>query len=418
MKKSWILFVVLCLLSVSTAVYAKSAGTTSGEFLNIGVGAGPVGMGEAGAALVHGTDALYWNPAGIADQELVEIMSMYSDWFADISFQHVAFVFPIKRVGPVGLSYSLLNYGTITSYDVNGASTGEVSAADYAVTLSYAKRINKKLALGLNVKYISETLDTTNASSVGLDAGLIYNFRPNVAFGAVIKNQLAKLKFISAEASVPQNITVGLGIRQFIVEPLTVAIDYNLSNSLDNYLNFGAEYDLSDYFTLRLGSSQSRLQGGLGFRAPSYNIDYAFVPYSYLGSTHRVSFSLKFGISRQEEIDRHYKKGKAFYRSRKYLDALGEFKKVLEIDSLNRDSREFVDRIVEEMRKETLQEKIKALIAQKKEAKELLKKAILAFQERDYAAAKDYVDQSLSHDPKYSRAIKLKKRLDKILKIK
>ncbi len=416
MKRILILgFLVFCIFI--SRVDARSAGNNAAEFLNIGVGAGPVGMGEANSAMASGADGVFYNPAAIADQKLVEINSMHSDWFSDTTYQYFGLVVPVNKIGPMGISYNALNYGSIPAYTSSGTRTGEVTALDSLVTLSWAKRINKKLAWGLNLKYISQKLDTTTANSIAADLGLKYNLNQRVTLAIVTKNQLAKLKYISAEASVPSPIVLGLAFSPFIVDDLSFSLDYNMMQREDNYLNLGAEYSFNNYFALRFGSSKSKLQGGVGFTSPFFELDYAYVPYEDLGATHRVSFTLSFGVSKEKEKKRYYKEGKQLYRKKKYLDALVIFKKIIEIDPLDQDSREFINRIVEEMRRETLQEKVKALIAQKKRARELLEQAVVAFQEKDYQKSEELIEQALKHAPKNKAALKLQKRIKMIKKI-
>jgi hypothetical protein len=44
----------------------QRAGTSSGTFLRIGVGARAVAMGETFVAVANDPSAIYWNPAGLA----------------------------------------------------------------------------------------------------------------------------------------------------------------------------------------------------------------------------------------------------------------------------------------------------------------------------------------------------------------
>lgn len=66
-------------------------------------------------------------------------------------------------------------------------------------------------------------------------------------------------------------------------------------------VNVGLEYSFQNGFVLRGGYQSntnfdllSSLRGGLGYVAPTYRVDYAFVPYGDIGNTHRVTFTLSF----------------------------------------------------------------------------------------------------------------------------
>ncbi|MBU0687394.1 MAG: PorV/PorQ family protein [Candidatus Margulisbacteria bacterium] len=412
-----ILVLVILILFLGAGSGFAATGTVAGSFLKIGVGGRPVAMGEAYTALADGVDAPYWNPAGIANQEVLEVLSMHADWFQDTSFQYIGFVFPPVDWGVFGVSYSMLNYGAIAGYSATGSREADVNAGDAALNVTWAKVINDKLSLGLNAKFISETLASYSASTFAFDLGALYNLNPDLILGLNFQNQGGSLTFISEANPLPNKIALGIAAKRFIFKPLTVTADFNLPNDSDMYLNVGSEYTFNDFLILRLGYARSRYQGGLGFRAKYFALDYAYVPHEYLGATHRISLALQFGITTEDEIKKHYELGTEYYKEQKYLDALSEFKAVLELDPLNKDSRDYVDRIVEEMRQKTLLEKVKALREQKAKARELLDEAVIEFQKKNYEKAKELVDQSLYYAPDNEKALELKERLKKVLKI-
>jgi len=92
------LIVALSLLGVATSARAQTslggqrAGTSAGTFLKIGVGARPVGMGEAFVAVANDPSTIYWNPAGLAGLQRKEVTASHVDWPADVSYDFVAAV--------------------------------------------------------------------------------------------------------------------------------------------------------------------------------------------------------------------------------------------------------------------------------------------------------------------------------------
>ncbi|MEA3493748.1 MAG: PorV/PorQ family protein [Candidatus Margulisiibacteriota bacterium] len=414
LKKLTLLIFILGTLTNS----GIAQGTSAGNFLKIGIGARPVAMGESYTALANGADAAYWNPAGLATLKSFEILSMNANWLQETSLQYLGIVYPAGELGNFGLSYRYLNYGMIAGYDASGSREADVTAADNALTLSWGKYINKSLSFGLNVHMVSEYLDNIKAETVSADLGLLLEVSPRMNVGVNFINQIGELKFIQEQNPLPRKTVVGVGLTKFMLNPLTLSADYNLPHNEEAYVNYGCEYDFSDYFALRFGYAQSRVQGGIGFKAPYFDLDYAYVPYENIGVAHRLSFALRFGIRKEATIEKHYELGKMYYREDKYLDALSEFRKVLEIDPVHRDSREFVDRIVEEMRQKTLLEKVRALREQLKKSNNYLEKAVVEFQKRNYNKAGELVDKSIELAPGNKRAIDFKKRLGKFLKIK
>src|SRR5437867_5528229 len=76
----------------------QRAGTSSATFLKIGVGARATGLGEAFVAVANDPSAVYWNPAGLASVLHQEVLFSHVSWPADVSYEHVAWVVPSRRL--------------------------------------------------------------------------------------------------------------------------------------------------------------------------------------------------------------------------------------------------------------------------------------------------------------------------------
>jgi long-subunit fatty acid transport protein len=96
-----LLALVLC-ASPAAAQFSlggQRAGTSSGTFLKIGVGARAVGLGEAFVAVANDPSAIFWNPAGLASMQRQELSLNHVSWPADVNYEHLAFVLPVRRLG-------------------------------------------------------------------------------------------------------------------------------------------------------------------------------------------------------------------------------------------------------------------------------------------------------------------------------
>ena len=61
--------IVLCVLCCTVFLYGQTInryGTTTANFLEIGIGSGPSAMGEAYVAVANDVSSIYWNPAGLS----------------------------------------------------------------------------------------------------------------------------------------------------------------------------------------------------------------------------------------------------------------------------------------------------------------------------------------------------------------
>ena len=205
MKKIILIMVAVALVTATvpaTAQFAK-VGTVGLKFLDIGVGARALAMGEAYAALGGDASSIFWNPSGIANVQNGDFFAGFTSWPADINLYSVAIAkrttLPIFGENTLGLSGTLLNTGLmnrVTEYDVDGDYSGSFAFEDYDFGLSMGKYLTDRFAFGATVKYLHEKIDYWDVSSWAVDIGTYYetgiksirigmaimNFGPDVTF--------------------------------------------------------------------------------------------------------------------------------------------------------------------------------------------------------------------------------------------
>ncbi|TRX56025.1 PorV/PorQ family protein [Fulvivirga sp. M361] len=180
------IFLLLGLLfSCSAEVFSQtSAPKFSNEFLSIGVGARGLAMSGNQVATVSDATAGYWNPAGLLNsQTKYDFSLMHAEYFAGIAkYDYAAFSTPIDSMSRLGISLIRFAIDDIPDtrflYDANGALNYEnirfFSAADYALLISYARKVPilGGLKMGANFKVIHRIAGNfANAWGFGLDLG-------------------------------------------------------------------------------------------------------------------------------------------------------------------------------------------------------------------------------------------------------
>jgi len=162
----------------------------SNEFLNIGVGARALGMGNANVASAEGVQAGYWNPAGLLSQKNdLEVGLMHAEYFAGIAkYDYVGISKIIDSNSVAGIS--VLRFGvdnipnTLDLVDANGNidynRVTTFNAVDFAALLSYARRIPslKGVEVGGSFKVIRRRIGQFGGAwGFGLDAAAKYNYK-------------------------------------------------------------------------------------------------------------------------------------------------------------------------------------------------------------------------------------------------
>ncbi|MFH1784098.1 MAG: PorV/PorQ family protein [bacterium] len=311
MKTRWgimvkaVLVVTLVVLSYQLSEAANSkVGTTGAQFLKIGVGGRPIGMGSAYAGIADDVNAIYWNPGGIGQIKGTEFMAMHNMWFQSINHEYIGFAHNIEKIGTLGIG---VTYLTVTDIEKRAGDTdaadGTFGATDMAVALAYGREVSKNIYAGISAKYLSQTLDDQSATGFAGDVGVLWKATDKMGLGLAVQNLGTEMKFINSGDPLPMNIKAGVGYK--FIKGLTVGLDVNLPNDNDVSVATGVEYEIQmgDSFVLspRAGyktgtdlGSISGLGAGFGFRLNQLGLDFAYVPCGDLGNSYRVSLSGQF----------------------------------------------------------------------------------------------------------------------------
>lgn len=190
--------ITLAFLSTVGSVYAQ-APKYSDEFLDIGVSARALAMGNSVVASTDDVTSGYWNPAGLLNvQSNLEFSLMHAEYFAGIAkYDYGAISYKIDSNSVFG--FTAIRFGvddipnTTQLIDANGNvdynNITSFSAADYGFLFSYARKIGiPGLDLGANVKIVRRVVgDFAGAWGFGFDVGAQYKYK-DWMFGAVARD--------------------------------------------------------------------------------------------------------------------------------------------------------------------------------------------------------------------------------------
>ena len=346
-----IVIIVILIMSISNVLWGGSTGTTNANFLKTGQGVKPIAMGETYVALGKGLDTLYWNPAGLLQLKSPELTLLHSFWLQDTSIEYVAFGMPLNVLGSVGVGITVVNSGWVERTLENNSGeyagvAGEELAMSFAFVGAYSQKLShlffsknvflENVLLGISFRGVAEYLEDANIFGGGIDVGAIWRQKeeiiPTEVKKAQGKTRLSKVEPIvrdkgwrlgvvaqnlglTSDNWLPMNFRLGAGyiIPEFLssYDKATLLMDVLLPIDSEIKLSLGGEYNyiMSDFeITARggykIGNEINELDylagltagAGLAIRVLGirYYLDYVFVPYGSLGSTHRASLTLEF----------------------------------------------------------------------------------------------------------------------------
>lgn len=308
MKKLWFKIIQLVIFAcfINPMVFASftkdDVGTSTAQFLKLGVDARAIGMGNAFVAVSNDDNSVYWNPAGLGQIEKKSLSVMHVVYFEDIFYEWLSYAQPSK-MGSFGIGVKYLSYGNIKETDETGLEVTDFKPNDLSISISYARKISD-IFVGVSAKYISSKIKKT-ATAYAVDFGVLYKLLDKrLSTGLSIQNIGTKMNFEQVEEKLPINIKLGGAFS--ITKDLLVSLDVNAPD--DGEINFGIgseyRYWLKDKINItgRIGyNTRPKDTGGIngvsiGFGAgySEYDFNYAFVPLGDLGNSHYVSLNIKF----------------------------------------------------------------------------------------------------------------------------
>ncbi len=276
-------------------------------------------MGSAFVGLADDLNALYWNPAGLAQIRSPELSLLHTQYLADTSYQVLAYAQPLAAFGTVAGSLNILNYGNIPRAierpdGLYGGEFGSASPQDLFLIGGWGVALPpqfgmSRVRIGTTVKLTFQQLTGNTLVGMGVGGGVLWD-TPMTGFrvGLLLDN-VGALTGISAR--LPLNGTLGASYARVLGRDFRAiyAVDTRLSVDTSLQANMGVEVEAFNMLGLRAGWRARRagraLGGrtlGLGLRYPMtwfgtamlVKLDYATAASGELGTSQRFQLSVQF----------------------------------------------------------------------------------------------------------------------------
>ena len=343
-------FIVMAVLAAGFwgDAYSQRRGTTTANFLEIGIGAVQTAMGDASAGATNDLMSIYWNPAGLAFMKRNEAQFMLQPWLVGINTTFAGAAVNIPALGTLSLGIFQVGYGQmdVTTLDYQEGTGEKFSAADYSVSLAYARRIVQWFGFGAAAKMVNSQIWHTSGKALAVDLGVIVQtpfFSPTkrqedgLKIGMSISNYGSQLRYDGMDLLQPIDILPGeegnyrdvpgqfklndwelplllrIGVAAYPIVTdnmrLTLAVDALHPNNNDESVNVGAEYELSrpgfgsffmraGYKALFLKESEFGPTYGAGFLlrmgGVGMKLDFAYRTIGLLGNTQCFNLTVQY----------------------------------------------------------------------------------------------------------------------------
>jgi len=287
-KQLYISTLLMTLLAVIITTPVQGQLAPSEEIL---MTARPTGMGRAFTAVADDSQALYYNPAGLA---LYETNELTFTTFRKISqnFGMMNFVTRYKDIPlGIGLAFVEVDGGTPTGYTSTTNVPGQFTEGrnfnnrTWSLHAATAFKLSQKVAIGVKAKAISIELNDETDLIGAIDLSTYAQITPELSIGMSLDNALTGILTDSDSNDEVLRTAGRFGIAYLLWERWLFAADFTTriatkENSADSFSNMGTEYWFNPHFALRAGmlsdDDETRLSLGTGLRLGALVMDIAW----------------------------------------------------------------------------------------------------------------------------------------------
>ena len=343
MIKNCLLQVVLIIHLLTVGAQSSEfnkVGTTVAQFLKVEVGARALGMGGCFGALANDATALYWNPAGIAQLNHMELSISHTQWIAGISHGFAGFIFPVSDNNIFGLSFTYQSMDEMEQTTIEQPKgTGlYYDAQDIAIGMSYGRRMISHILFGITAKMIHQSIWNESAVGFAVDLGLLLdtgisgikvamvmtNFGTDMqmdgrdlirAYDQVPEsaaNPKAASKLSTESWPLPTNLRISvtsdiIGKTDAFISNedsrITMIVDATHPNDNPEHYNVGMEYGLYERYFIRAGyrgnTDEEGLTLGAGLRIgisgeTDLTLNYAYADFGVFKAVQHFSLGIQF----------------------------------------------------------------------------------------------------------------------------
>jgi len=303
------------------------------KFMDVEIGARAAGMGEAFSLIGDDADAIFYNPAGIAQvDKQFDLTLCRVEWIAETSVDAVGLVANLGTFGNLGVSVLSTNFGDVigTVIDETVAKgyteTGMLDLGAYAAGITYARRLTDKFMIGGNVRYAYEHLgetvfaaDTTRDSTwtaenstntIVYDIGTIFypgfkSLRVGMSivnFSTAVRYEFNEGRTNSFELPLTFKMGAAMDVLDFLDEhpDYSLLVDFELVHPRDysKRYHLGGELSILKILKLRagykFGYDEEKFGVGVGIHMDNIRLDYAYSDFARFDFVNRVSLGLSF----------------------------------------------------------------------------------------------------------------------------
>jgi hypothetical protein len=190
------------LLAISLAVLAGLASQTLAEsenggapapFLQLGLSARAVGMGQAYYAVADDAAAIFYNPGGAAHVVKKTVGFSYRAMDLDRRLGYTSINFPVRQEATIAVGWIFAGDGSVYERSLIGELGDELAYSENAISICFARRFSNILSIGGTGKFYIGKLANVTTTTVGFDLGTYIKLSKGEGLGANVPIDMLRI---------------------------------------------------------------------------------------------------------------------------------------------------------------------------------------------------------------------------------
>jgi len=259
-----VLIVVLFLFAPGAGAYyaGDASGGRPGDYLlSLSADAAQAAVGGSGSAFRGRLSGIYLNPASLCHLKKDELTVFYRPLYDGGNYYFIGGGYELGPVSRLpGVSYiGVTVAGTESAAAEKTTLLRDIQGSFYnkeqSLIFSFAYPVKDKLATGVNMKVLTQSMDGYRASSFGADAGIIYFLKSSNLSFCVQNLAPPSLKLKDHAERYPRNLIFG-AVTEFDNGKIKPSADVIISGSgkaKSSLWKAGCSYLISPVFSLSAG---------------------------------------------------------------------------------------------------------------------------------------------------------------------
>jgi len=160
-------------IALALVVRTSSAEPTGFAFLEVPAGARASALDGAYASIAEGIDAAFWNPAGLAATQGVQIIASHYEFLSHLRFAQFGFAEPMFG-GGASISLRAQYSEPISETDEVGNEIGTFGYHGIELAVGYGRNLRQGLSAGATTQVVRERIAESSATAWALNGGMAW----------------------------------------------------------------------------------------------------------------------------------------------------------------------------------------------------------------------------------------------------